>query len=323
MKTPDIPSNEKQRLFALRELRILDTPFEERFDRITRMARRIFDVPISLVSLVDENRQWFKSRNGLDIPETDRQISFCGHAILQNETLVIEDTELDERFSKNPLVIGEPHIRFYAGHPLRTFNGEALGTICILDKVPRKFTAQDIEMLVDLAGVVERELFAIKLSLTDEMTRIANRRGFQVLAQYSLEVCKRQLFPASLVFFDLDKFKLINDTFGHTEGDRALKLFADQLRDSFRSSDVISRIGGDEFVAFLTNIKKADVQLLINRFQYDLVQLCRAVELSYKIEFSYGVIDFDVQKHIQIDDLIQEADSAMYLNKANKHRDGS
>ncbi|MFM5486675.1 GAF domain-containing protein, partial [Aeromonas veronii] len=118
MQSPVVPDNERLRLDALRRLAILDSPAEERFDRITRMARNMFDVPIALVSLVDENRQWFKSCCGLPVLETPRDISFCGHAILGEELFVVEDAAQDPRFSDNPLVTGEPHIRFYAGHPL-------------------------------------------------------------------------------------------------------------------------------------------------------------------------------------------------------------
>ncbi len=119
MKAPDIPQDEQARIKALRSLNVLDTPSEERFDRLTRLAKRMFDVPIALVSLVDENRQWFKSCIGLDVSETPRDISFCGHAILGSEVFIIPDTKKDERFTDNPLVLNDPHIRFYAGCPLR------------------------------------------------------------------------------------------------------------------------------------------------------------------------------------------------------------
>ena len=132
MKAPDTPQHEATRLIALRSLRILDTPAEERFDRLTRLAKRIFDAPIALISLVDENRQWFKSSVGLSINETSREISFCGHTILGNEVLIINDTTQDVRFADNPLVLREPCIRFYAGCPLRFVDGSRLGTLSLL-----------------------------------------------------------------------------------------------------------------------------------------------------------------------------------------------
>ena len=137
MLTPPIPENERERVAALRSLNILDTPREERFDRITRMARTLFHVPIALVSLVEENRQWLKSCQGLDLSETPREISFCAHAILQNELFIIPNTLLDARFADNPLVVGEPYIRFYAGCPLHDLNGYALGSFCIIERAQR------------------------------------------------------------------------------------------------------------------------------------------------------------------------------------------
>ena len=138
MLKPPIPKNEAQRMESLRSLHILDTPAEERFDRITRLAKRLFGVPIALVSLVDESRQWFKSRQGLDATETPREISFCGHSILCDDTMVIADAAQDERFADNPLVTDEPHIRFYAGCPVQTPDRQRIGTLCIIDRQPRE-----------------------------------------------------------------------------------------------------------------------------------------------------------------------------------------
>ena len=138
--------------------------------------------PIALVSLIDENRQWFKSCFGLDVSETDRRISFCGHAILNKGVFVIEDALQDERFADNPLVTGEPHIRFYAGQPLRTMSGKAVGTLCIIDREPRSFGEEDLAMLSDLAAMVEREIMAVQLAISDDLTRISNRRGFLALS---------------------------------------------------------------------------------------------------------------------------------------------
>ena len=118
-------------------MNVLDTSPEERFDRLTRVAKRMFDVPIALVSLVDADRQWFKSCVGLSAAETSRDISFCGHAILGEDTFVISDARADERFADNPLVVGEPKIQFYAGCPLRALDGWKLGTLCIIDRTPR------------------------------------------------------------------------------------------------------------------------------------------------------------------------------------------
>jgi len=157
MKTPDFPSNEASRLAALQSTRLLDTPPEERFDRVTRLAARLFDVPICLVSLIDSDRQWFKSCYGLDARETGRDISFCGHAILGSNLFVVENALTDERFADNPLVTGAPDIRFYAGAPLADLEGYRLGTLCLIDSEPRSFSAQDQQSLRDFADIIERE----------------------------------------------------------------------------------------------------------------------------------------------------------------------
>lgn len=131
-----IPKDEAERLAELHSLQMLDTPKEERFDRITRVTKTLFNVPIVLISLIDVNRQWFKSCIGLPVSETPRGVSFCAHALLMEDILYIPDSHLDERFSDNPLVTGEPYVRFYTGMPLRGPTGKKLGTLCIIDHVP-------------------------------------------------------------------------------------------------------------------------------------------------------------------------------------------
>jgi diguanylate cyclase (GGDEF)-like protein/PAS domain S-box-containing protein len=157
MKAPT-PPYETERLEALRNLEILDTPAEVSLDRITRLVARVLDVPIALVSLVDEDRQWFKSRQGLDAPETPREMAFCAHAILQTTPLVVPDAAEDDRFRDNQLVTGAPHIRFYAGVPIRTSKGFAVGTLCAIDERPRQLTQEEIDTLRDLADIVSREV---------------------------------------------------------------------------------------------------------------------------------------------------------------------
>jgi signal transduction histidine kinase/CheY-like chemotaxis protein len=160
-----IPVNEKTRLQSLRSLNILDTPSEERFDRLTRLAAKLFNLPIGLVSLVDENRQWIKSRTCKDIPEnTPRSLTFCSHAILNDAPFIVEDATKDKRFADNPFVINEPYVRFYAGIPLRDGKGHNLGSFCIIDTKPRKFDEKDIEILKDIAFLVEEELNKIEMN---------------------------------------------------------------------------------------------------------------------------------------------------------------
>ena len=157
-----MPSNEKERLSAVYDLKILDTEKEERFDRITRLATALFHVPAAIVSIVDAERQWFKSIQGFDMTETHRDLSFCSHAVYENKTLIINDTAIDERFADNPLVTGEPHIRFYAGCPLILKDGHCIGTLCIIDLRPRVFDKKEIEVLEDLRDMVIEELYRKK-----------------------------------------------------------------------------------------------------------------------------------------------------------------
>ncbi|MDP9316286.1 MAG: PAS domain S-box protein, partial [Chloroflexota bacterium] len=163
MPEAPLPSNEAQRLSALRALHILDTPAEERFDRITRLAQRLFDVPIALVSLVDENRQWFKSCQGLDLTETPRSSSFCAHAILGDDILVIPDATQDPRFADNPFVTGHPYIRFYAGCPLEGTDGSKFGSLCIIDQRPRELEPDQYQLLRDLAAWAGNEVNTVEL----------------------------------------------------------------------------------------------------------------------------------------------------------------
>jgi diguanylate cyclase (GGDEF)-like protein len=314
-----IPHNEAARLDALRSLSVLDTPGEERFDRLTRMARRMFRVPIALVSLVDENRQWFKSKDGLDACETPRDISFCGHAIHADDIFLINDAWADPRFADNPLVTGPPHVRFYAGCPLRTAGGHKIGTLCIIDTEPRAFDDDDRTAMRDLASVVEDELTAFQTATTDELTRISNRRGFLLLAQYSLNFCARQQQPATLAFIDLDQFKPINDRFGHAEGDRALVAFSEAMRCSFRSTDLFARLGGDEFVVLLSGARKVDADVVIRKFAEVVSAHNAEAGRGYDLKFSAGLVEFQPASHPDIEALLAEGDAQMYAIKATKH----
>ncbi len=165
MKQAPIPKNEKERLLSLHKLGLLDTKPEKRFDRITKTAISIFNVPISTLTLVDAKREWFKSCQGLPVKEGDRAISFCGHALLADNVFVIPDTKKDKRFFDNPMVIGKPFIRFYAGVPIFNADGQRIGVFCIKDKKPRKFSKADKEILKNLASWAELEINSRNLSL--------------------------------------------------------------------------------------------------------------------------------------------------------------
>ncbi len=160
LTVPPLPEREQERLKALQSYGVLDGPPQESFDRLTQLSSQLFGVPIALISLVDHDRQWFLSRAGLEACQTDRNVAFCAHTICQDGVLVVQDARQDPRFRHNPLVEGPPGIRFYAGAPLRTADGHALGTLCLIDTEPRAFTPTEAKLLRHLAAMVMQQLEA-------------------------------------------------------------------------------------------------------------------------------------------------------------------
>ena len=318
MKAPEIAADEAQRLSQLRALNIMNTPAEERFDRLARLARRLFDVPIALVSLLEADHQWFKSAQGFEPADSPRSISFCGHAILQDEILIIEDAADDERFHDNPLVTGEPHIRFYAGCPLRAPGGAKMGTLCIIGREPRQFDEEDRATLRDLAAMAEAELVAFQTATCDELTQITNRRGFMTLGEMVLNECRMKNRPACLTFLDLDKFKQINDSLGHREGDRALMDFADAMKVVFKHSDLFARLGGDEFVVLFNGLQRQQTEALLQQFARYLTQQSTSLSRRYHLHFSYGIVEFDAAHPQSLEQLLHASDEQMYRNKKQK-----
>lgn len=320
MIKPEVLSNEAERLHALRTLKILDTSHEERFDRVTRMAKRMFNVSISLVSIVDEDRQWFKSKQGLEASETPREISFCGHAINQEGLFIIPDASKDERFFDNPLVTDAPNIRFYAGYPLKIRQGLNIGTLCLIDPRPQGLDEEDQQLLKDLGAMIEQEIQSIQMATLDELTLISNRRGFLTMVEHSLKVCRRNQVPMSFILFDLNKFKAINDTYGHHEGDFVLTTFAQVMLDSFRDCDVVGRLGGDEFVAMLSDTDGGKADIALGRFATAIEKTNETLNKPYKIEYSAGVMHFQHDTDKSIEEMIKDTDAAMYEQKKGKAR---
>ncbi len=308
-------AEESQRLATLHALHILDTAAEERFDRLTRLASKLFDMPVAAVSLLDMNRAWFKSCVGTDVTSVPRDLAFCTHALNEESVLLIPDASKDPRFSSNPLVVNEPKYRFYVGCPLRMPDGSVMGTLCLLDTKPHDFNSDDLASLRDLADMAERELAALSLASTDELTGLSNRRGFMTLGRHALAVCQRARRSAMLMMFDLDHFKQVNDAFGHAEGDQVLKDFAGLLMRVFRSSDVIARWGGDEFLVLLTNTDPTGVHAAVARFREALAQLNREHARSYEIACSVGTLMIDPQQRKSLSSLLAEADALMYEAK--------
>ncbi len=183
-----IPPNEKKRLKVLWEYEVLDTVPEEVFDDLTELAAKICDAPIALISLVDEKRQWFKSKVGIDVSETPRDVSFCAHAITQPDLFIVPDATQDGRFANNPFVTSAPNIRFYAGAPLVTPDGHALGTLCVLDKVPRELRPEQKQALRILARHVVTQLELRRRTQELGSVRDENRRLKDELAKVRSEL---------------------------------------------------------------------------------------------------------------------------------------
>lgn len=247
----------------MRSLRILDTPAEERFDRVTRVAQRVFGVPISMVSLVDQDRQWFKSRQGITAAETPRDLSFCAHAILSDETLVVTDAREDERFFDHPWVGGPPYIRFYAAHPLKSPDGRRLGALEIADVSPREMAPGDLQALRDLASFVQDELQVSRLTraqlevltagarhLVDPLTGLWTRRGIVEILDRELSQARRDQNLVAVLFAKIDGYSGLQPK-EPGERETFLAEIAQRVRSCVRHSDAIGRGGEEQFVVVL------------------------------------------------------------------------
>jgi diguanylate cyclase (GGDEF)-like protein len=265
---PQKPDNEVERLSALRELNVLDTPINSAFERVTRLTKKMFEVPMVAISLVDGDRQWFKSEQGLNVCETNRNISFCGHAILQDQIFLIPDALKDERFHDNPLVTGGPKIRFYAGYPIRSPDGYKIGSFCIMDTNPRDISIEDLDPLKDMAALVEQQLSshaqkkyqskimqeldqAKREKMIDSLTRVWNREGIEINFREQTDVAKKNKEYLALTIIDIDDFKHINDTYGHNAGDQVLREITKRILTSLKEQDILGRWGGEEFLGII------------------------------------------------------------------------
>lgn len=311
-----LPESERIRLEAVRSLGLVDSPPDERFDRYTRLAEHLFDVPTALFGVIDDERQWFKSRRGFSRHELPRALSFCSHTILGESLMVVPDATRDDRFSDNPLVTDNPGIRFYAGCPVRIRGDINIGTLAVIDYVPRVFDDSDLLLLKDLAAMIEEDVAVLNEATIDELTGLSNRRGFKAIANPAIAMCRRLNRPASLMFFDLDGFKQVNDEFGHAEGDNVLIQIGRILLSEFRNSDVIARLGGDEFCVLLTGTSAASIERPMHNLDEGFKRWND--EVPYEIGYSVGAVTYDPEKHATVDDLLINADQLMYANKRSK-----
>jgi diguanylate cyclase (GGDEF)-like protein len=308
--------NETERLDALEQLDILDSPNEEAFDRVTRLARKLFDVPVAIVSFIDGHRQWYKSCLGVDRTEVPRGDSFCRYVMAYGTPLVVPDARLDPRFSQNPYVRAERGVRFYAGFPLRMAEGNNLGTLCLIDFTPREFGPDQLEIMHDLADMVRTELQLRLCADRDSLTAVSTRRAFKEEAGRMVALAIRHRHPLSVISLDLDYFKHTNDALGHAVGDQVLAQTAARCAAVLRESDVLGRLGGEEFSILLPGTDQAGAAQVAEKLR--LAIEANEIQLdskAIKTTASFGVAAIDSSAR-DIESLLEHADRALYEAKA-------
>ena len=310
MNSPALSADhEANRLASLHRLCVLDTCREEQFDKITDLIRTVLDVPIAAVSLVDADRQWFKSIHGLDVSETPRSMAFCAHTILGQVPMNIGDALSDHRFSANPLVTGEPHIRAYLGAPLRTSDGFNVGSLCAIDSRPREFGPTEEAILAKFASVVADELELRDVAQRDHLTGAHTRRAF--LQAVSIEK-SRSAEPGAIVTFDIDRFKGVNDRYGHPGGDAVLRAVAAEAKLALRRSDVVGRMGGEEFAILLPGCQRDAAMRNAERIRTAFEQLVFAEMPDLQVTASFGIA---VLGQGSVEATMADADAALYMAK--------
>ena len=325
-----------QRLQTLADYQILDTPEEAAFDDIVEVASLICEAPIAVINFIDRDRQWFKSEKGLGVRETPLDFSICAHAILQRGLFIVPDTTRDPRFADNPLVTGEPHLRFYAGALLESRDGYPLGTLCVLDYQPRELTERQRFALQALANQVMahlelmqahreqaeliRELEAARHELvrhaaTDPLTGLLNRRAFEQRLNQEVALIQRGAPAAALMLIDLDHFKTVNDTLGHQAGDEVIVRFTALCREVFRQADVIGRWGGEEFVVMLPRATVAEAQHAAGRLHQLLATTSMRDDIALPLHITASIGVCSLTGASTLDECLQKTDELLYQAK--------
>jgi GGDEF domain-containing protein len=268
MRAPPVPENEVLRLDALRSAHCAYAPREDRFDRITRTAKRMLHVPIALISIIEQDEQWFRSVQGLEVAHTPRDISFCGYVVGLNQSFCIPDTWNDPDFSDNPLVTGPPGIRSYLGWPLEIAPGVAVGSLCVIDTMPRTFGKEDFDALRDLARMAEAELkvnsganlqnkllmrlgSAQRKGALDPLTGCWNIRGFRELLALGVEDARQHGTDVAVCNIRVNDLQKIADAAGYTSLEALTSLLAQVLRKRLPTQGALARLGPLDFCALI------------------------------------------------------------------------
>ncbi|MEN9540775.1 MAG: hypothetical protein RLZZ459_866 [Cyanobacteriota bacterium] len=312
-----VPADEEQRLRDLRRHAVPDSPDDPHLDRIVQLAADVLAMPIALVSLVDRDRQWFPARHGLETRQTPRAMAFCAHAIAADDVLVVPDALQDERFANNPLVLGEPGLRFYAGAPLHSPEGHNLGTLCVLDRRPRRLELAQIAQLRQMADLVMRELEVRRHSSLCPVTGLENRGSFFRLGQQELQQAREDGRPLSLFNFDIDDFRQINNRWGHQAGDQVLVDVCQLARRHLRPEDLFGRIGDEEFAVLMPDCDEQRAVVTAEAIRADVAAMSGVFSQSdYHPRISGGVTGLAATDRC-FADLFYRADQALYLAKGN------
>lgn len=326
-----IPADETLRQSTLEEMDLLDTPAEHYLDTLVKLTQKLAQVDTVLISLIDQDRQWFKARIGLDASETPRNVSFCGYAILGEGTLLVPDATHDPRFVDNPLVLNAPYIRFYAGHPLRAGNGKAIGTLCMFDPHPRVLSEAQRTNFKDLATLAEGYLqlrsliqnnrdLRLKMdreqrkAMLDPLTQLWNRGGLIAFQDQERRLAEQSSLRLGAIYADLDHFKSINDNYGHASGDQVLCECARRLRAALRPDDLVVRQGGEEFVALIRVKDSEELERIAERVRQMIGS--EPMQLSagpLRVSLSIGCTLLTDDE--QIDQALERADTGLYTAK--------
>ena len=311
LKTGD----EEGRLLALQRLGIMDTAPEEPFEKIVKLVRELLGVPISAVSLIGQDRQWFKAQSGLTIRETGRDVAFCAYTIEGEEPFIVSDALNDLRFAQNPLVTGPLAIRSYVGIPLRTPDGYNVGSLCAIDMIPRQFSMTNIAAMANIADIVVSELALRQIAATDHLTGALSRRAWMERAEQEVGRARRYGRPLSLTMLDIDRFKLVNDTYGHAAGDIVIRHLSEVCQIACRQSDAFGRLGGEEFAMIMPETAAEEALAAADRIRSVFRGNPCDLGVPVPCTVSIGVaelhrIDFGLKQ------LLHRADQALYEAKS-------